>query len=181
MSGIAVALHSGARADHRERSLIPMNPPEASPAADRRSQSKWLLMGMPVLVLLAAGGAGWWWSVAPRLAAAEAAPARRTDTGLVSFDPFVVNLADPGGRRFLRVSLKLVAAGKAAMQELKDDEMQRSRVRSEILELLATYSSEKLVTPDGKTQLKQAVAERATRIVPHMEVVDVLFAEFVVQ
>ena len=50
-----------------------------------------------------------------------------------------------------------------------------------VLELLATQKSEEIQTPEGKTELKKQIAERATAAFEHAEVTDVLFAEFVVQ
>lgn len=100
---------------------------------------------------------------------------------MVAFEPFIVNLADPGGRRFLRVSLQLLILGDEAAAELEEKGLQHSRVRSAILELLTTQTSAALATPEGRSTLKKAIAETAKHQLEGTEVSDVLFAEFVVQ
>ena len=162
-----------------------MSEPEAAPAAPaKKSKSKLLLIGVPVIVLLAAGGAGAWWYMGKNQDAAAAdahADEPATAPGFITLDPFIVNLADPGGRRFLRISLRLLVKSEAEAKELEESELVLLKARSAVLELLATQKSEDLQTPDGKTELKKQIAERATHAFGHAEVTDVLFAEFVVQ
>ena len=64
---------------------------------------------------------------------------------------------------------------------LAKDELGRTRVRSAVLEFLTLQTADGLVTPEGKTALKQSIAERASEALGHTKVIDVLFAEFVVQ
>jgi flagellar basal body-associated protein FliL len=54
------------------------------------------------------------------------------------------------------------------------------RTRSAILELLSTQVATRLVTPEGKSEVKKAIAEQASRLLG-VKVTDVLFSEFVVQ
>ena len=99
----------------------------AAPEAPAKPKSKLPLMaGAAVLVLAGAGGAGyWWWShrapVDPKAAEAAAKEEEHApdDAGIVGFEPFVANLADEGGSRFLRANLKLVVQedGQQASQE----------------------------------------------------------------
>jgi flagellar basal body-associated protein FliL len=69
--------------------------------------------------------------------------------------------------------------------ELKEDAVSGARIRSAILELLSLQYAAPLVTPEGKDELKKAIAERATEALGHgehaLKVTDVLFVEFVVQ
>jgi len=97
------------------------------------------------------------------------------------FDPFVVNLADAGVSRFLRVKVQLVVSGVAKAEEMTKSAVDQSRARSLILELLTTQTSDVLVTPDGKAALKKAIAEQVGHALSHIEIVDVLFSDFVVQ
>ena len=159
-----------------------MSQTETAPAAPvaAKKGSKLLKLGIPVLLLLVGGGGGWWdfyGRATSAVQAAEPAP----DPAIAPFEPFVVNLADPGGRRFLRVSLQLLVDGEAAAAELDEDKLLHSRVRSAILELLTTQTSAGIATPEGRAALKKAIVETATHAVEHLEVSDVLFAEFVVQ
>lgn len=153
----------------------------AQPDAPKK-KSKLLKLVVPIVVLLAGGGAGGWWYFKGRTAstvqAAEPAP---EPPAMVKFEPFIVNLADPGGRRFLRVSLNLLVSGEKAAEELEKNKLLHLRVRSSILELLTTQTSAGVATSEGRTALKKAIAETATHALEHTEVSDVLFAEFVVQ
>ena len=110
----------------------------------------------------------------------EAAP-EKTGSGIVSFDPFVANLADAGGGRFARISVKLVVANQAEAKELQENAVVVARLRSEILDLLMAQRAERLVTPEGKAELKKTIAERAAGIATPVKVTDVLFSDFVIQ
>ncbi len=93
----------------------------------------------------------------------------------------MVNLADPGGTRFLRVSLALVVANEEEAKELGENAVVKSRIQSSLIELLAQQTSDALVTPEGKAKLKTAIKEQVAHAAHEMEVSDVLFSEFVVQ
>lgn len=155
-------------------------------AAPPKSKSKLpLLLGAAVVVLGGAGGGGyWWWShrapADPNAAKVEEKhdPA---DAGVVSFEPFVANLADEGGTRFLRTSLKLVVAGAETAKEVEESAVERAQLQSAILEVLTVQTAEQLVTPEGKAALKKQVLEKAGHVLHNAKVTDVLFTEFVVQ
>lgn len=145
---------------------------------------------VPAIVLLAggAGAGGWFWTHRQPVAAAAAAP-KVVQTAVLPVAPFLVNLADTDASRFLRVTLQLVVDDPAVAAEFGgaeggeggDAEVARVRLRSALLELLTTQTSDRLVTSEGKADLKKAIAERATGVLGHAKVVDVLFTDFVVQ
>lgn len=162
-----------------------------------------MIIGL-VVVLLGAGGGGYWWFVVKPAAAAAAAaeegggeedgekPSKGKKAkkkseeeeggAIVKFEPFVVNLSDGGGSRFLRVGLSLVIGGdEAEAKELEEKKVKLLRIRSQVLELLAQQTSEHVVTPEGKAELKEKIEEISTEILDPTEVLDVLFTEFVVQ
>ena len=151
---------------------------EASAKPQKQSKLVVILLVLVVL-LLGGGGAGAYWIFTHKGDAA--APPPRPEPGIVAFDPFVVNLSDPGGTRFLRVTLRLVVDDEEHAKEMEEDELGRMRVRSAILELLTQQTADHLVTPEGKAELKTAISERASHALHDMKVLDVLFTEFVVQ
>jgi flagellar FliL protein len=130
-----------------------------------------MILLVTILALGGGGGAGAYFYMKK----GHAAPAKPPEPGIAALDPFVVNLADAGGQRFIRLTLRLVLEKKHDAEELGEDELARARVRSSILELLS------LQTADRKAELKKTIAERATHALGHAKVVDVLFTEFVVQ
>jgi flagellar FliL protein len=152
----------------------------ASPAKKRGK----LLPILLVVLLLGGGGGGAYWYFVARAAAAggEAVPEPEPEpTGVATLEPFVVNLADPGGSRFLRVSLALVVENEEEANELGENPVVKSRIRSSLIELLAQQTSTALVTPEGKAALKTAIKEHVAHAAHEVKVSDVLFSEFVVQ
>jgi flagellar FliL protein len=157
-----------------------MSQEAAAPAgAKPKSKSTVLILIMAILALGGgAGGAFFYMKKNPSAAPAPKPP----DPGIFSLEPFVVNLSDGGGHRFLKLTVKLVVTAEEA-KELEEDEVAEARVRSSVLEFLTTQSADHLVTPEGKAELKKEIAERATHSLEHehVKIADVLFTEFVVQ
>lgn len=164
--------------------------PKEAVAGGTKSRKKLMLPAVAILLLMGvAGGGFFWWQGRP------AADAAATDTqahgaasdghvavsGALPFEPFVVNLADPEGSRYLKADVRLVVSGAESIDELKEDEVVMLRLRSAILEHLSQKTATELTTAGGKETLKEEIAERCTKILGHAKVSDVLFAEFVVQ
>lgn len=144
-----------------------------------------LILGAVGALAAVGGGAYWFMRPAPADATAEAQEAAAAHeeeaAGVLAFDPFVVNLADGEGSRFLKVTVQLVVPGAEAVAEIQEDAVQMVRLRSDLLDLLSEQSSEELVTAEGKLALKEAIAERAAVVLEPHEVSDVLFSDFLVQ
>jgi flagellar FliL protein len=144
-----------------------------------------LLLVLGVAGVLALGGGAAWWFMRPAPAAAEEESQEAHEEsgggGVVGFEPFVVNLADEGGGRFLRATVQLVVPDAEAAKEITENAVQMVRLRSNLLELLAEQTSDTLVTAEGKTALKDAIAERAAAVLSPHQVSDVLFSDFLVQ
>jgi flagellar FliL protein len=174
--------------------------PESN-AGGAAGKSKLVIIIVAAVVLLGGGGAGAYFMM-NRGAKAEAAEEAEGHTeghdaakkkakkkhadeeqggGVISFDPFVVNLADPGGSRFLRVKVQLVIEDEKEAEELPKKQVPMVRTRAAILDLLTQQTAEKLITPEGKTELKAAIKEHASQVLEPIEVIDVLFSDFVVQ
>lgn len=153
----------------------------------KRNKKKLLITGLSALIVLAgAGGAAFWWSqrasAQTQTPPADAAAASHDsdDSGMVSFEPFVVNLADAGVSRFLRVKIQLIVGGAENAEAITKSPVKLSRARSAILELLTTQTSDVLVTPAGKAALRKAISDSLGHSL-HAEIIDVLFSDFVVQ
>jgi flagellar FliL protein len=168
---------------------------EAAPAKKKKP----LVLIAAVMLLLGGGGGGaYWWFVARPAAAGAAAPKVEEKPaekpGILPLEAFVVNLADPGGARYLRVTLSLlIEGGEEHAKELEEDAVTKMKIRSVILELLALQTADKLTTPDGKSELKKAIAEGVEHGAQagkghdkehgaeQLKISDVLFSEFIVQ
>ncbi|HLG55864.1 MAG TPA: flagellar basal body-associated FliL family protein [Vicinamibacterales bacterium] len=155
-----------------------------APVATKKKKSKLIPILLTLsLVVLGGGGAGayWYFGHRPVQEGAAAEPEPAPPSGIVELEPFVVNLADTGGQRFLRVSMRLLTYTEEQATEMKEDAVSKAKLRSAVLELLSMQLAEPLVTPEGKAELKKAIAERAAHAVHDLKVTDVLFVEFVVQ
>ena len=172
---------------------------DAAAAAPKKSKKGLFLILAVLLLGGGGGGAYFFYFKAPAAAAkeahgdddesAEAAEHEEEaeeaeegeEKGIVPMAPYVVNLADPGASRFLRVTLALVVKNEELAKELEENAVETAQIRSGILELLSQQQSETLVTPEGKDELKTAIAERVKQAVRKVKVSDVLFSEFVIQ
>ncbi len=154
-----------------------------------KSSKKGLIIGLAVAMVAAAAGGGaayWKWGMAAASAAAPAAhaapvPAVVEEPGMVPFEPFLVNLADEGGQSYLRVTLNLLVASEEEAKTLEGKPVVRTMMRSAVLEVLSTQTAAQLVTPEGKAELKKAIAAKIDSLKLHVRVHDVLFSDFVVQ
>ena len=140
---------------------------------------KWFFIVALVMVLGGASAA--WWMLGSSTEAAEAAEPEISARGVFAFEPFLVNLADEGGQRFLKATISLVVENPEEAKHLEETPVIVAHIRSAIIEVLTQQKAPALVTPDGKTALRQAIKERTSPMVPGKKVLDVLFSEFVVQ
>jgi flagellar FliL protein len=154
-------------------------------APKKKSTLVRMLLTLALVVLAGGGGAGAYWyythRAAPQAVAETPQPEAAPPPGIVEMEAFVVNLADPGGQRFLRVSMRLLTWDEEQAAEVKENAVEKARLRSAVLELLSMQTAAPLITPEGKAELKKAIAERAAHAVHGLKVTDVLFVEFVVQ
>lgn len=167
------------------------------PKGEKKGGAMKLILIAVVVLLLVGGGAGgyWFFVMRPQAAAPAAGEGEHGESegkkakkkaaeggAALKFDPFVVNLADEGGTRYLRLGLSLVIEGdEAEAKELEESKVKLLRIRSAVLELLSQQTSDHVVTAEGKRELKEAIEKHATEILEPVEVTDVLFTEFVVQ
>jgi flagellar protein FliL len=170
-------------ADNKDQT--PADAAAAAPAKKKSSKGRFIIIVGVLVLLLGGGGAAAFFAFRKPAepATGDAAPKKETKapTGIVSFEPFVVNLADPGAPHFLRISVRLIVANEEETKKIDESQVQLMRLRSAIVDLLSTETSQHIVTQDGKTELKKQIAERAAKIVEPIEVADVLFSDFVVQ
>ena len=109
--------------------------------------------------------------------------AKPEDIGaVVSMDTFIVNLADPGGNRYLRVTMDLELAGKQAGKTAGDELAKRMpQIRDAILMILATKRYADISTPEGKTALREEILNAVNGLLVSSQIARIYFKEFVIQ
>lgn len=147
-----------------------------APKAKRGGGRKLIMLLLPVLLL--GGGAFFFLGGGDKAAAKEIAIEHR---GMAAFETFLVNLSDPGGNRFLKVTLQLAFASESEAKAVADSVPVMGHLRSAILELLTEQKAPALITAEGKASLKEAIKTKVATILTTQKVLDVLFSEFVVQ
>jgi len=100
------------------------------------------------------------------------------DSYPLHLEPFVVNLADTDGNRFLRVGIDLELEKPFST---KDGEPSTARIRDSVIFVLSTWQSNALLASDGKQKLKDEVLRALQDRVPELRVREVYFTEFLVQ
>jgi flagellar FliL protein len=93
-------------------------------------------------------------------------------------DTFIVNLADKGGKRYLRITIDLELDSK----ELESEVAKRlPQVRDSILTILPTKRFEDISSAQGKTALRDQMLERINGMLARGQITNIYFKEFVVQ
>lgn len=134
-------------------------------------------MKLPLRLMICAGllgcllGCGY---LPHKSAVAAAAPVR-----ILHLDPTVVNLAD-GDTAYLKLGVSLALESPAPKDAAADGAVV-SVARDTVVTLASAQTSEALLSPGGKTNLKQAIVNALRRRVPAAEVSDVYFDDFLVQ
>lgn len=97
---------------------------------------------------------------------------------LYPLDTFIVNLADQGGRRYLRVTMEL----ELEYPENNDELMKKiPRIRDAVLKLLPTKSMEDIHSVSGKNALRDEIITKLNGLFKKEIVTNIYFTEFVIQ
>ncbi|MGL4208771.1 MAG: flagellar basal body-associated FliL family protein, partial [Candidatus Adiutrix sp.] len=119
---------------------------------------------------------------APSDAHAPAAPLAEGEEMLgpenIEFKPFVVNLNDVGGRRFLKLSMSMEADTPELVDEIN---RKMPQFRDTILLLLSSLSHDDIATLDGKMRLRNQMLNRINTQLVSGKIKNIYFSEFVVQ
>jgi flagellar protein FliL len=153
---------------------------EQQPA--KRGLIKWIVLGVVAVLLL---GAGYYAYLLFFTGNKEGLPAgnatemeKPLQIRLVSIQPFVVNLADPLGRRFLKVSMDLELSDERSVLEINQA---MPKVKDTILLLLSSKNYSDLAKMEDKLVLKKEIVDRVGQVIGAGKVNNVYFTEFVIQ
>ena len=97
---------------------------------------------------------------------------------LYTLDTMIVNLADHGGKRYLRVTMALELSDGDAVTSIEN---RLPQVRDAILMILPAKNYDDVSTTDGKVALRKEVMEKINSLITKGRVNNIYFTEFVVQ
>ena len=108
----------------------------------------------------------------------EQVPVEKLLGPIVSLETFIVNLADQGGKRYLRMTIDLELDSEDLEPEINK---RLPQVRDSILTILPTKRFEDISSASGKTALRDQMLERINGLLANGKVTNIYFKEFVVQ
>ena len=95
-----------------------------------------------------------------------------------SLDTFIVNLAEKGGRRYLRVKMDLELKDETLVEEI---EKRLSQIRDSILMILSTKRFEDINSVEGKIALRDEIMTKLKSSLKDGNITNIYFIEFVIQ
>ena len=145
---------------------------------------KMVIIAVALVVVLGGGGAGAWFfflrgSAEPEQVAPKGKLKGVSRTGpVVSLEPFIVNLADPKGKRYLKVKLDVELSSKAADKELQK---RMPMIRDQIIMALSSKTFQQIQGVPGKNILRDELTARMNSIMKSGKVKKIYFTTFIVQ
>ena len=118
-------------------------------------------------------------------AAEEPPPEQEVTIGpIYKLDTLIVNLADQGGKRYLRVTmeLELKPAENVEVKEVVDElEKRLPQIRDAILMILPSKQYADIATTSGKIALRDEIISKLNTYLKKGQISSIYFTEFVVQ
>ncbi|MBE9531794.1 MAG: flagellar basal body-associated FliL family protein [Proteobacteria bacterium] len=96
---------------------------------------------------------------------------------ILEFNPFIVNLTNTAGNRYLKVTINIELEPEAA----EESRGKTAQIRDSIITLLSSKSYADVGSVSGKYQLRDEIAARINLIISEGKVKSVYFTEFVIQ
>ena len=168
---------------------------EAAPAKGKKGGGKKLVLVLVgALVLLGGGAAGAYFTLSHGASKHEKttkvekrpdAPPQGEKPGtphaVLSLEPFIVNLADSEGDRYVKYTMRLVLDRPEAAETAKDDDLTITRIRDRVLTLLSSKTFAQVATPEGKESLRREIQKQVNTVLRPASVSEVYYTEFIVQ
>jgi len=154
---------------------------EQEPSGKKGSKLK-LIIILAVVVLLLAGGGGtayfMFFKAKPVAGEKKTAYEKPQVSVFWPLDPFIVNLIDNEGERYLKVVMQMELSDQKVLDEMKS---LTPKLRDTILDLLSSKTYKEMMDPLGKQRLRDEIAMRMNMTIKSGKVLKVYFTEFVIQ
>jgi flagellar FliL protein len=174
-----------------------MSQDDEVPAKKKKSKAKWFIL-LLLLILLGGGGyllynmgfldkflnnkdsdaavSGAGSGAAGNSGTRISVPTSNLSTA--TFEPFLVNLSDPSGNRYINLTLAVEVISPEVIKEL---EVQNPRVRDALIMLLTSKTHAELSTQVGKLRLKNEILDRINQLLGGAKLTQVFLQNFVLQ
>ena len=154
----------------------------APPPPENKSSALPVILSAAVVLLVAVVGVYFWLSSSSKKPAANGKkPEKAAEIlSVLHLETFVVNIADPEQKAFLRVGIDLGLDKKPGKGE-GEAGAPVALVRDTILGVLSLQKPDDLLTPEGKRKLKQDLLHALEQRAPELGVSEVYFTEFLMQ
>lgn len=103
------------------------------------------------------------------------------DPGVVALDPFVVNLADREGDRYMRCTIRLVLEDEAGAKQLSASDIEITKLRDRIMLVLTSKRAQQAASHAGRQELRRELREAIQPLLDETPVIDVFFTEYLIQ
>ncbi|MFH7321355.1 flagellar basal body-associated protein FliL [Desulfurivibrio sp. D14AmB] len=151
-------------------------PQEGEEAPKKKSKIVFFAILGAALLLLGGGG---FFAYLTFLAPPPVEQESRQEIGeILSLEPFVVNLADPTGKRYLKIQIQIELENPQAVENA---ERAVPRLRDNVIMMMTALSFEEVMTPEGKIRIRDELLERFNVVLRPDRVRNIYFTEFVVQ
>ncbi len=159
---------------------------QATAEESPKKKSKLMLFVILGVVILLLGGGGFFAYtkfLAPKPAVEEGMDAENNEPPAIigevyALEPFVVNLADPKGKRYLKVKIEIELESPEAVEKAGKV---APKLRDMVIMMLTSLGFEEVMTPEGKIRIRDELLERFNQIMRPDRIKNIYFTEFVVQ
>lgn len=100
-----------------------------------------------------------------------------------TFPSRVVNLADPGANRYLKVTVVIAFTPQQDTQSMVNSKIEERMtvLEDKLTTILSEQTTDVLATTDGKEALKKAIIASMAPVLEELHIKDIYFPEFVMQ
>ena len=151
---------------------------EEKQVQEKPKSKKLLIIIVLAVVLLGAGGGAVYYFKFARPPEVQTEEKAAVSDNFYEMETFTVNLADPGGKRFLKTTIKLRVSSFNTVDECKTRNFE---LRDLVLTLLSGKEADDVVRPEDKLHLKKEIIASVNRALRKGQVQDVYFTEFLIQ
>lgn len=152
------------------------------PLEEPKKKSRTMPLIILALVLLLVGGGGFF-AYTTFIAPPETTVVPPTESAsaigeMITLNEFVVNLADPKGKRYLKCKISLEVESVEAKERVAKI---APKLRDIVIMLLTSLAFEEVMTPEGKIRIRNELLERFNQAARPDRIRNLYFSDFVVQ